>query len=56
MMFPVILCRLPSQTSDEIEEDPTGSKMRVEQGYLNGAPHKLEDVSNFHVGDAINTL
>jgi len=52
----VTISRLPSQTSDEIEEDPTGNMMRIEQGYLNGAPHKLEDVIHFHVGDAINTL
>jgi splicing factor 3B subunit 3 len=52
----VMFSRLPAQTSDEIEEDPTGSKLKVEQGYLNGAPHKLEDIANFHVGDTINTL
>jgi len=52
----VMISRLPAQTSDEIEEDPTGSKLKVEQGYLNGAPHKLEDIAHFHVGDTINTL
>jgi len=52
----LMISRLPAQTSDEIEEDPTGSKLKVESGYLNGAPHKLEDIAHFHVGDTINTL
>jgi splicing factor 3B subunit 3 len=38
----VFVSRLPGQVSDEIEDDPTGSKLKVDQGYLNGAPHKVE--------------
>eukprot|EP01119_Soliformovum_irregulare_P015210 TRINITY_DN424_c0_g1_i1.p1 TRINITY_DN424_c0_g1~~TRINITY_DN424_c0_g1_i1.p1 ORF type:complete len:1199 (+),score=332.07 TRINITY_DN424_c0_g1_i1:182-3778(+) len=52
----IFISRLPSQTSDEVEEDPTGSKFKVEQGYLNGAPHKLEDVCIFHTGETVTTL
>jgi len=48
--------RLPAEVSDEIEEDPTGGKYKFEQGYLNGAPHKLEDVIVYHVGETINSI
>ena len=37
----IAVSRLPAQVSDEIEEDPTGSKFKVDQGYLNGAAHKV---------------
>ncbi len=52
----IFISRLPSQVSDEIEDDPTGSKLKTDQGYLNGAPHKLEDIACFHVGETITTL
>ena len=34
--------RLPSETSEEVDEDPTGNKIMYEKGYLMGAPHKVE--------------
>jgi len=52
----IFVSRLPSQVSDEVEEDPTGSKLKTDQGYLNGAPHKLEEVAAFHVGDTVTTV
>jgi len=52
----IFISRLPSQTSDEIEEDPTGSIFNISMGYLNGAPHKLDDIAMFHIGETINTL
>lgn len=39
-----------------MEEDPTGGKFAGVAGLLNGAPHKLEDVVNFHVGDLVTSL
>jgi splicing factor 3B subunit 3 len=33
--------RLPSDTSTEVDEDPTGSRLVYERGYLNGAPYKV---------------
>ncbi|KAJ6322844.1 hypothetical protein OIU77_012646 [Salix suchowensis] len=36
----VYFVRLPQDVSDEIEEDPTGGKIKWEQGKLNGAPNK----------------
>ncbi|KAL9259372.1 Spliceosome-associated protein 130 B-like protein [Drosera capensis] len=48
--------RLPQDVSDEIEEDPTGGKIKWEQGKLNGAPNKVEEIVQFHVGDVITSL
>ncbi|KAG2555075.1 hypothetical protein PVAP13_9KG549900 [Panicum virgatum] len=42
--------------SDEIEEDPTGGKIKWEQGKLNGAPNKVEEIVQFHVGDVVTSL
>jgi len=39
-----------------VEEDPTGGKFSAAGGALNSAPHKLEDVVNYHVGDIVKAL
>jgi len=50
------ISRLPSQISDEVEEDPTGSKFKFDQKNMNGAAHKLQPLINFHVGDIITSI
>lgn len=40
----------------QVEEDPTGGKLASQLGKLGGAPHKLENVVQFHVGDTITSL
>ncbi|KAF5187930.1 Splicing factor 3b subunit [Thalictrum thalictroides] len=52
----VYFMRLPQDLSDEIEEDPTGGKIKWEQGKLNGAPNKVEEIVQFHVGDVVTCL
>ncbi|KAI3995357.1 hypothetical protein MKX01_032159 [Papaver californicum] len=52
----VYFVRLPQDLSDEIEEDPTGGKIKWEQGKLNGAPNKLEEIVQFHIGDNITCM
>lgn len=52
----VYFVRLPLDLSDEIEEDPTGGKIKWEQGKLNGAPNKVEEIVQFHVGDVVTCL
>lgn len=52
----VYFVRLPQDVSDEIEEDPTGGKIKWEQGRLNGAPNKVEEIVQFHVGDVVACL
>ena len=52
----IYFARLPQDISDEIEEDPTGGKIKWEQGKLNGAPNKVEEIVQFHVGDVVTCL
>ncbi|KAF3786388.1 Splicing factor 3B subunit 3 [Nymphaea thermarum] len=52
----VYFVRLPQDVSDEIEEDPTGGKIKWEQGKLNGAPNKVEEIVQFHIGDVVTCL
>ncbi|MCO5600362.1 hypothetical protein L7F22_054473 [Adiantum nelumboides] len=52
----VYFVRLPHDVSEEIEEDPTGGKIKWEQGKLNGAPNKVEEIIQFHVGDVVTCL
>lgn len=40
----------------QIEEDPTGGKLAAQMGKLGGAPHKLDNSIQFHVGDTITAL
>ncbi|KXZ43846.1 hypothetical protein GPECTOR_79g125 [Gonium pectorale] len=51
-----VVLRLPREASQQVEDDPTGGKMAAASGKLNGAPHKLEEVVKFHVGDTITSL
>lgn len=52
----VYFVRLPHDVSEEIEDDPTGGKIKWEQGRLNGAPNKVEEIIQFHVGDVVTCL
>ena len=40
----------------QVEDDPTGGKFAGASGLLQGAPHKLEDIINFHAGDTVTAL
>ncbi|KAJ1565911.1 Splicing factor 3B subunit 3, partial [Nowakowskiella sp. JEL0078] len=50
------MVRLPAETSEEVDDDPTGNKILYEKGYLNGAAHKLLHLSEFHIGDTITSI
>ncbi|KAG4908664.1 hypothetical protein AAZX31_20G225900 [Glycine max] len=52
----IYFVRLPQDVSDEIEEDPTGGRIKWEQGKLNGAPNKVEEIVQFHIGDVVTCL
>ncbi|KAF9586806.1 hypothetical protein IFM89_039968 [Coptis chinensis] len=52
----IYFTRIPQHISDRIEEDPTGGKIKWEEGKLNGAPNKVEEIVQFHVGDTITCL
>lgn len=48
--------RLPSNTSDDVDEDPSGTKALWDRGVLSGASNKLEILCNFYVGETILSL
>ncbi|KAI9090485.1 CPSF A subunit region-domain-containing protein [Phlyctochytrium arcticum] len=52
----IFVDRLPAETSEEVDEDPTGNKMMYEKGYLQGAPHKLEHAADFFLGEAPTSI
>lgn len=52
----VYFMRLPQDVSEEIEDDPTGGKIKWEQGRLNGAPNKVEEIIQYHVGEVVTCL
>eukprot|EP00658_Telonema_sp_P-2_P014597 TRINITY_DN15549_c0_g1_i4.p1 TRINITY_DN15549_c0_g1~~TRINITY_DN15549_c0_g1_i4.p1 ORF type:complete len:313 (-),score=85.59 TRINITY_DN15549_c0_g1_i4:296-1111(-) len=52
----IFIARLPDKVNDDLVDDPTGMKARPDSGLLNGAPHKLEEIMQFHVGEAICSL
>ncbi|RKP23263.1 hypothetical protein SYNPS1DRAFT_24724 [Syncephalis pseudoplumigaleata] len=48
--------RLPSDVSDQVEDDPTGNRLVYERGYLHGSSHKLKNLTNYHVGDTVTAI
>ena len=42
LLFPKV--RLTANTTDEIDEDPTGTKAFWDRGLLNGAPQKVSPI------------
>ncbi len=52
----LFVSRVPSEVSDEADNNPTGNRMLWDTGLLNGAPNKLELVSQFHTGELITCL
>ncbi len=39
--------RIPAETSEEVDEDPTGTKMIYQRGYLQGAAFKVMHIPRF---------
>jgi len=52
----LFVVRLPEKVNEDIEDDPTGNRVKWEQGWLNGAPYKLEHLIHFHAGETINSI
>lgn len=50
------IIRLPSDVSDEVDEDPTGNKAIWERGLLSGASQKAELLCSYYVGETIHSL
>jgi len=52
----IFVARLPDKVNDDLVDDPTGMKVRPDSGLLNGAPHKLNEIVQYHVGEAILSI
>ncbi|KAJ3338827.1 hypothetical protein HDU83_007908 [Entophlyctis luteolus] len=50
------IVRLPAEISAEVDDDPSGNKLAFEKGYLQGAPHRLQHLAEFHVGETITSV
>ncbi|KAJ3364964.1 Splicing factor 3B subunit 3 [Allomyces javanicus] len=48
--------RLPQQLAREIDEDPTGNRVLYDKPFLNAAPHKLDHVANYFLGDWVTSV
>eukprot|EP00958_Prasinococcus_capsulatus_P017369 scaffold1954_cov364-Prasinococcus_capsulatus_cf.AAC.4 len=46
------VARLPAEISEQVEDDPSGGRAR-EGAARTGAPYKLEEVIQYHVGDTV---
>ncbi|TPX37863.1 hypothetical protein SeLEV6574_g07842 [Synchytrium endobioticum] len=52
----LFLLRLPLDTSQAVDDDPTGTKLLFEKAYLQGAAHKLRHLVEFYVGDTVTSI
>ncbi|XP_077993061.1 splicing factor 3B subunit 3 [Glandiceps talaboti] len=52
----VSVVRLPPNTNDDVDEDPTGNKALWDRGLLNGASQKSDVIANFHIGETVCSL
>lgn len=50
------LSRLPSGVSDSVDNDTTGAALAHEKSLFNGAPHKLELLAHFNLGDIVTSI
>lgn len=52
----IAIVRLPSDVTDEVDEDPSGSKAIWERGLLSGASQKAQLISHVYIGETIHSL
>lgn len=52
----IAIVRLPSDVSDEVDEDPTGNRAIWDRGLLNGASQKAEMLCHFYIGETVLSL
>ncbi|KAJ1955237.1 pre-mRNA-splicing factor rse1 [Dipsacomyces acuminosporus] len=48
--------RSPAHVSDSLDSDPTGNRLVFEKPKLGGAPHRWQNIIEFHSGDIITSL
>jgi len=52
----ISLVRLPHNTNDDVDEDPTGTKSLWDRGLLSGASQKADCVTVSHLGETVLSL
>nr|CAB3266003.1 splicing factor 3B subunit 3 [Phallusia mammillata] len=52
----IAILRLPSDTNDDVQDDPSGTKALWSRGILNGAMQKGDLLCSYHVGETILSL
>lgn len=48
--------RLPHSVTDDVDEDPTGTKSLWDRGLLSGASQKAENICTIHIGEVIMSM
>ncbi|WAR13629.1 LOW QUALITY PROTEIN: SF3B3-like protein [Mya arenaria] len=52
----ITVIRLPTDVTDDVDEDPTGNKALWDRGLLSGASQKADVMVNFHIGEVVTSL
>lgn len=52
----ISILRLPHSVTDDVDEDPTGTKSLWDRGLLSGASQKAENISTIHIGEIVMSL
>lgn len=50
------MLRLPHSVTDDVDDDPTGTKSLWDRGLLSGASQKSENIGTIHIGEIIMSL
>jgi splicing factor 3B subunit 3 len=51
----IFIERLPEKINDDLDEDPTAFAGKT-GGLLNGAPHKVDQIVQYHVGETVTSV
>lgn len=52
----ISILRLPHSVTDDVDEDPTGTKSLWDRGLLSGASQKSENIGTIHIGEIIMSM
>lgn len=52
----ISILRLPHSVTDDVDEDPTGTKSLWDRGLLSGASQKSENIATLHIGEIIMSM
>lgn len=50
------ILRLPHSVTDDVDEDPTGTKSLWDRGLLSGASQKSENIATIHIGEIVMSM